>query len=173
MAMDPARLPRNRKSAPATPAPPIAKPKPRKAAPKVVPAVERPETPADMKGPHLPINPPAPVGTSGLDPLTLELVQSAPLIPVGATAPPASVQPPDITVPVRPAPRVPGMKTPTVLVVLGGTVAAGLLLALGFRKTRGHSAAAGRTAAPLPAPTPVPSLTNIPTPSAWLKAGGS
>lgn len=179
MSMDPSRLPRNR------PAPAAPLPAPVKAAPVIKVKPKKPVSvavaPVVAAAPVLPALPVPAAPTSGqpfqgLDPLTAELVQSAPLIPVGATAPPSPAQSP-VSEPGRPALRA-GFKAPTVLVALGGAVAAGLLLITGYRALSGQSAAAGRTSAtPIPqiynpAP-PGPSIANLPTPSAWLKAGGS
>lgn len=107
---------------------------------------------------------------TGLDPLTRSLVESAPLVP--STPARSETSPPSQPV-AQPARRF-TLKQPTVLVALGGSLAAGLLVIAGFRGAarRGYPprtpAVPASVTAPPALPAPAPSVT-----SSWLIAGGS
>lgn len=167
MPMDPERLKRKRAAAPVE---------------------QRPETPADAKGPHLPAAELTPAPVAGevasmepgqLDPLSADLIDSIPdrpalpqkraAAPVGeaepaADAPPAASEPEPAPQPFRKSQR------PGVLLAVGGAVAAALVgvMALGNRKAPAPAPLAGTTnntaftPAPTPTAAPVDPLLNRP-----------
>lgn len=168
MPMDPARLPSRAQPAPI----PGVGESPAPAAP--VPAVPAP-TPA-------PVPDPAPAGEpfTGLDPLTRSLIEAAPLVAAAPAALPASPPTSPPTQPDHESPRGRriSLKQPALLVALGGTLAAGLLVLTGATKHRrtvtGHPAPAGHGTRAAPA-TPAPILpANMPAPAgSWMVAGGA
>lgn len=166
--MNPGRLPRRggapTPSAP-TPAPtPVSVPTP---APLSAPAAPATAAPTPAQGEAF----------TGLDPLTRSLIEAAPTVPA-SSAPSTTPLLPPTQVPAAPGVARRGLKGPAILVALGGTLAAGLLVITGARLRReGQPARAGqptRAAAPnLTLNPPAPILpVNVPAPSAWLVAGG-
>ena len=122
---------------------------------------------------------PAPASTTpvqgerftGLDPLTRSLIESTPLVD-STPARTTNHLPPSQPLTVEQPARRFSLKQPTVLVALGGTLAAGLLVIAGFRGAtrRGYPSASPVAQASVAAPAPAP----IPTASSsWLIAGGS
>ncbi|THF88475.1 hypothetical protein E7T09_04520 [Deinococcus sp. KSM4-11] len=108
---------------------------------------------------------------TGLDPLTRSLVEAAPLVPV-APAPPLHPSPPTQALPAV-ARRT--LKQPAILVALGGSLAAGLLVFTGAASRRGRTGhpSAGRGSAAAPTPTTPILPVSVPAPAAtWLMAGG-
>ncbi|WP_034383157.1 hypothetical protein [Deinococcus sp. YIM 77859] len=147
MSMDPSRLPGRR---PTPPAPPPAPP---------------PAAPAQVQGEAF----------TGLDPLTRSLIEAAPLVPSAPAPSPTAVPPTAPPTQAPPAPARRGLKQPAVLVALGGSLAAGLLVLTGAVKHRrsGDPAPAAqgtRVATPNPAPI-LPAATPAPA-ATWLVAGG-
>ncbi len=105
---------------------------------------------------------------TGLDPLTKSLIESVPIVPAQSISTQTSS-------PTQPTPqeRVLGLKKPTVLVALGGTLAAGLLLLMGAKL--GHPAKAiGQGATAVTTPTPKAFVPHtMPVSQSWLIAGSS
>ena len=172
MAMNPERLPSRK---PAAPPAPVAESAPLvaataisgggvggRAAPAPEPSAVLPPPPAHPS--PIPI-PPTGEPFTGLDPLTRSLVESAPL--VGTSTPTPQPLPP--TQLVRPEPvqrRL--LKQPALLVALGGTLAAGLLVLSGATKHRRMGSSRAPAAAQVPAPAPIASHAQ----TSWLIAGG-
>ncbi|GGB80485.1 hypothetical protein GCM10008019_40910 [Deinococcus soli (ex Cha et al. 2016)] len=168
MPMDPARLPSRAQPAPT----PQGEERP------------APTAPAPASTPVAVPDPAPPAGTgepfTGLDPLTRSLIEAAPLVAAAPTAPTA---PPPTSPPTQPDHQSPrgrriSLKQPALLVALGGTLAAGLLVLTGATKHRrtvtGHPAPAGHGTRAAPA-TPAPILpANMPAPAGtWMVAGGA